>query len=259
MAKDEVLRAAAQRVEDVHQLRLMSVLQGMVHELGTRAAAEALEVDIRTLEGCRERGVLSRRVQQALERRLVAGDGAELVAHRERLGDLEARVAALETGAGPTEGQPFGAARPRRRGRSSGKGETAGGPRAEDTGDGPDPERRQEPSPGVVTLEPVDDEAAVYGAAAPLIAEWRRRMGDRGAGDRIARARNRTRVLELELVLLGDHGLTLPPAREPLHTAERAGELAWRRRALVTVHRERLRREALRWARRVVTLGLWWR
>ena len=259
MAKDEVLRAAAQRVEDVHQLRLMSVLQGMVQELGTRATAEALEVDIRTLEGCRERGVLTRRVQQALERRLVAGDGAELVAHRERLGDLEARVAALEAGAGGMEGQPVGAARPRRRGRSSGTGEAASGPRAGSTDGGTDPGRRQEVSPEVVTLEPVDDEPAVYGAAAPLIAEWRRRMGARGAGDRIERARNRTRVLELELVLLGDHGLTLPPAREPLHPAERAGELAWRRRALVTVHRERLRREALRWARRVVTLGFWWR
>ena len=33
----------------------------------------------------------------------------------------------------------------------------------------------------------------------------------------------------------------------------------WRRRALADLQTERVRRELLRWVRRVLTLGLWWR
>ncbi len=63
--------------------------------------------------------------------------------------------------------------------------------------------------------------------------------------------------MELEIAMIGEYKLTLPPATSPIHPSEREGHLRWRRRALVDIQRERTWRELLRWVRRILTLGLW--
>ena len=65
------------------------------------------------------------------------------------------------------------------------------------------------------------------------------------------------RVLSVELALLEEHGMTLPPETYPLRGFDRNGQLNWRRTALYDTRRARAKRELLRWVRRALTLGLW--
>ena len=65
------------------------------------------------------------------------------------------------------------------------------------------------------------------------------------------------RILELELAMLEERGLTLPPETEPLRGLERNAQLGWRQKALADTRRKLARRRALRRLRRLLTLGLW--
>ena len=112
---------------------------------------------------------------------------------------------------------------------------------------------------GVVTREPHPGEAQSYGAGTPLVEEWRALNGRRGEGTKLARAQVRERIMALEITMIGEHLLTLPPNTEPLHPSERERYLGWRRQELADIRGERRRREALRWLRRFLTLGLWWK
>ncbi len=79
-------------------------------------------------------------------------------------------------------------------------------------------------------LEQQPDQAAAFGQAAALVTEWRElRTGVDPAGSRVDRARAAVRRWELELELLRDFRLTLPPETEPLDDARRADHLrcAW--------------------------------
>ena len=59
--------------------------------------------------------------------------------------------------------------------------------------------------------------------------------------------------------MLEEYGLTLPPETEPLRGFGRYGQINWRRTALEDTRRARVRRRWLRWLRRCLTLGLWWK
>ena len=67
------------------------------------------------------------------------------------------------------------------------------------------------------------------------------------------------RLLGLELAMLEDHGLTLPPEKQPLRGFGRKGQTNWRWKALYDTRVALRKRELLRWVRRVCTLGLWWK
>ena len=113
------------------------------------------------------------------------------------------------------------------------------------------------PDSGVVTLEEQPDEEHAFGPAVEMVAEWRRlRTGGSEGRKRVERARAEERRWELEVVMIGDFGLTLPPETEPLSEARRDDHLGWRAETLRPTRRERVRAE---WLRRVLTLGLWWR
>ena len=112
----------------------------------------------------------------------------------------------------------------------------------------------------MVTTAPGPDEQRVYGAAMPLIAEWR------GLRERMGRARDtleylkaQERVLELEIALADEHRLTLPPDTYPWDGIRRHAELRLRRRVLRRVRRERRWAQLLHWLIRLLTLGLWGR
>lgn len=59
----------------------------------------------------------------------------------------------------------------------------------------------------------------------------------------------------MEIAMLGDFGLTLPPETEPLDASRREDHLRWRKEALSAALAKARR---LRWLRRVLTLGLRW-
>ena len=85
-------------VENVHHMRLMTLLQELVREKGYRGAARVLELDRRTVTTCATTGRLSRRARHALERALQEGVGSAAARQRERNDGLEERVEALEKG-----------------------------------------------------------------------------------------------------------------------------------------------------------------
>ena len=52
--------------------------------------------------------------------------------------------------------------------------------------------------------------------------------------------------MELEIAMIEEHGLTLPPAIIPaMHPSEKSSYLDWRRKTLEDLRRERVRREVL--------------
>ena len=111
--------------------------------------------------------------------------------------------------------------------------------------------------PDLVTREPADDED-VYGEAWELIDEWRTLwVGHSPRGKGLAWVWKRERILEFEVAMLEEHGLTLPPETAPLRGLDRNEQLNWRVRELAKVRRQRARLELLRWVRRMLTLGLW--
>ena len=105
--------------------------------------------------------------------------------------------------------------------------------------------------------EPADDEG-VFGPAWPLIVEWRGLKDSRpDRGSSLSRLVTEERFLSLEMALLEEHGMTLPPETYPLRGLERVSQLNWRKAALYDTRRAREKRELLRRVRRVLTLGLW--
>ena len=61
------------------------------------------------------------------------------------------------------------------------------------------------------------------------------------------------RFLALELALLEEHGMTLPPETYPLRGFERSGQVNWRRTALSDTRRALRKAELLG----RLTFGLW--
>ena len=115
-------------------------------------------------------------------------------------------------------------------------------------------------APELVTEDPADGDAQVYGEAWPLVEEWRRlRTGHPSQGRTLSWLTTEERLLTLELVMMEQHGLTLPPEKEPLRGFGRRDQIAWRREALHDTGKALARIRLLRWVRRVLTLGLWWR
>ena len=277
--KDVFARSRA--VEDMHHLRLMSLLQELERDHGRKKAAALLGVDRRTLDASLDDGVLSRRMRGVLDKALQYGLGSAATEQRDRNDKLEDRVGELETGL-ETLGKEVRANhrasedrdramrdemvqgfRQVERSLAGLKTAAGAGGGTEANGTGAQPGRtsflRRE-FPDLVTLAPADDDEEVFGEAWPLIVEWRGLKATHpNEGATLSWLQTEVRFLALELALLEEHGLTLPPAEFPLRGFDRNGQVNWRRVALSDTRRALRRRELLRKVRRVVTLGLWWK
>ncbi len=266
--------------DSVPELRLMALLHNLVLKHGRMEASEVLGVNYKTLAACMETGRLSGRMADALERLLMAGEAPAAIRDRERMHALEHRVNALESellGGLKENRQAIGAGM--RRLSDEWARATAGIERRLDrweaqwggwTGDeiggaideaaaGPPPPSLTDPSKkGVVYADALPGEAAVYGPAMPAIREWRRLRRDHPDGGRgLEWISVEARLLELEILMLGELGLTLPPETEPVRGFRRTDQVAWRRRALDGALRERAKQGRIRLALRALTLGLW--
>ena len=108
--------------------------------------------------------------------------------------------------------------------------------------------------PDLATLEPAADDEEVFGAAWPLIVQWRKLKGAHpNAGKGLAWLKDEQRLLELELALLEEHGMTLPPEQRPLRGFARSGQVSWRRTALDDTRKAIRRREFWLTVRRWLT------
>ena len=268
-------------VRDMHHLRLMSLLQEQVRDHGRRRAAEILGVDRRTLDASLDQGLLTRRIRGALEKALQSGVGSAAAQQRDRNDLLRDRLGDLE-GLVEEQGNEMRAGRRaaeeairelreeqaqalRKLERALAQLDAAGDAGEEtrlgatETGSltkGTVKLRREYPE--LVTLEPDEDDQGVFGDAWPLIQEWRELKEthpDKGKG--LTWLVTEERFLAVELALLEDQGMTLPPARFPLRGFDRNGQINWRRKALDDTRKALRRRMLLAWARRVLSLGRW--
>ena len=273
-------------VEKLRRLRLSGFLRELVRAEGRMEAAELLGVAYRTLVKAEESGEITGRMGDALERLLRTGGDPDAAQLRERVGALEegtealakelrdglaeirAAVAGVKAGDnedGQTQAQDG----------ENGRADAQTQAGVEDEGEAGRSETRTAPpvaglrpknpftqrrlDPEIVTQGPAEDDAEVYGAAWPLVEEWRRlRTGHPHQGRSLSWLVTEERLLVLELAMLEEHGLTLPPEKQPLRGFGRRGQTNWRWKALHDTRVALRKRELLRWVRRVCTLGLWW-
>ncbi len=127
-------------------------------------------------------------------------------------------------------------------------------------GQQPEPGTKSMPArlhPELVTEDPAPDDEEVYGEAWPLVEEWRRLWAMHvRPGKGLEWLRRNERILELEVALLEEHRLTLPPATFPQRGVWRHGQLSWRWKALGDAQRARAWGEARSWAGRALSAGL---
>lgn len=259
----------SRNVEDLHHLRLMTLLDELVQEKGVTRAARELGVNYRTLAAALETGRLSRRMRGALGSALLEGGGSPAREQRERNDDLAGRLERVEgqvdemgkemTGGladlqgevrelGDQQGEALQRVESRlekMEGGDGAEGPESAGP-VNSRGRSPAPARRD--FPDLATLEVAADDEEVFGDAWPLIQEWRQlreRHPDRGRG--LEWLRDEERLMSVELALLEEHGLTLPPQTYPLRGLDRGAQTGWRRKALEETRRTRRRRERLLW------------
>ena len=272
-------------VENIYHMRLMTLLQELVREKGYKGAARVLEIDQATVTESAKTGQLTRRVRQALERALQEGVGSAAERQRQRNEELEEQVGKLEGEVKGVAGEVEALGKEARRRLSAIEGEVAALRRADPQGTGaghagagPQPagageaqagasgQGRKPPSkpsmrrehPDLATREPAPDDEEIFGEAWPLIVEWRElKDAHPNDGKGLAWLAARERLLVVELALLEEHGMTLPPEKQPLRGLDRSGQVNWRRTALYDTRRALKQQELRRWARRVLTLGLW--
>ena len=273
-------------MEEMPDQRLIALLRELVRQRGVRGAATTLKIDPRTVAASMEGESLSWQVREAMERGLGSEVGTG-PSQREgndsrdqRIEEMERRVEALEkevrsaqeasTAEAWTEvdrrldgfDQAFREMNYRltRLEQVKEKEPEDVEPRASNSGR---EARRVYHSSyfgfGVISKEPHPGEELSYGPGMPLVEEWRRLTKEREVGTKLTQAKTRERIMELEIAMLGEYKLTLPPGSSPLDDFTRGAELDWRERALENIQRERVRRALVRWVRRVCTLGLWWR
>ena len=110
--------------------------------------------------------------------------------------------------------------------------------------------------PDLATLEPAGDDEEVFGEAWPLVKEWRELKDSHpNEGRGLAWLKDEERLLVVELALLEEHGLTLPPEQRPLRGFARRGQVSWRRTALNDAQKARARRELWLTVKRWLTPG----
>ena len=286
MAEKKVNKNGNVGVESERRRELGAMLRDLVKREGQVGTARLLGVDRKTVRRAYDSGQLTEHMAGALERLL--GGGVEVSEENPGEATLEERVERLEEDLAELR-ESVGALRRCREGEGAddrggeeamarcesvlggcqdtasegmatreGKGRASG---AVPSVDGLIARRRRvlrRKDPELVTEQPDEDDPEVYGAAWPLVEEWRcLREGHPFQGKSLSWLVTQERILVLELAMLEEHGLTLPPETQPLRGFGRRGQTSWRHTALNDTREALHRRRILRWVRRVLTLGLW--
>ena len=282
----EHLSTDGSKSQERHE-RLVALLREMVETESRAKVAEALGVSYRTLVRAVDSGRLTARMADALERHLLEVKGSAKAAGGQKqagglqgrveqlegeLAELRTRVGTIQAVAGAVqEDQARTLERWERRlarveaRRGPGNGSAArttpsvkGG--VEGVREPPQVRAPRRPYPQLVTIDPGEGEELIYGEAMPAITEWRetREMHER-VRPRLDKLDARKRMVELEIAIIADHELTLPPAIYPWDRADRRDEVWRRKQSLEDLRVERNRALLWRWVRRVLTLGVWWR
>ena len=280
MNGEELYPEESRSLDGLRHLRLTALLWDMINDEGRVKTAETLGVNYRTLSRAVESGILTGRMGDALERCLLTGGGSAAARQREEMCALKQEVEALKRNVGALEKGMRVSLEAVEVGVKALREEHAQGMRrlerrlaqveagrgAQGAAEATTPATVEKPAVkpawrqyrDLVTLEPEPGEEQVYGDAAPLVVEWRRVRGEfMDPGDRLSRAVAGERMRELEIAMIGEHELTLPPRTYPWDRFDRRDEVRRRTQTLERVRVERARAQLRRWLRRVLTLGLW--
>ena len=269
MVESEPYPASSRSVDSLGEMRLVALLGDMIEAQGKPQAAETLGVSVRTLGRFEESGRLTRILAAALETHLLKGGGSAADRQRRQAADTAERVAELEKalseGLGAVRQEAQRAAGEQARAlaelerRVAALETAAPGLGASGAGGGPagSPvvQRPRRAYDDVVTADAEPGEELVYGdAATAVIVRWREARDALGrTRDALDRLNVRQRRLELEIELIEEHKLTLPPATRPWDWGDRRQEVRRRNEMLdeTIVDRKMLK------LRRFLTLGLW--
>ncbi len=276
--------ASSRSLDSLDEMRLVALLGDMIERQGKPGAAETLGVSVRTLGRFEESRRLTRTVAAALEAHLLKGGGSAADRQRRQAADVAGRVAALEKAlpegleALRQEGQSAVSEQAKALGELERRvaaleavgGSAAAGNGGAPTGGGaaksqpagqsaaaanPVVQRPRRVYPDLVTAEAEPGEELVYGdAATAVIVQWREARDAVGKPrDALDRLNARQRWYELEIELIEQHELTLPPATRSWDWGDRRQEVRRRNEALdeIMVDRKMLR------LRRFLTFGLW--
>ena len=260
MNEQDFYPESSRSLDSLRHMRLLALLRDMIEAEGKVQTAAALGVNYRTLVRHEETGRLTDRMADALEQQDRIDALVERVSalERELRGGLEAVVGEVKAF---REEHARSMRHVERRlvrleaGRSESETPSPTGAETE-----PTKRRYVRPRtyPQLVTLEAEPDEDLVYGDAAPVIVEWRRvRAEFLKTGATLDRTEVQEPMLELELAIVGEHELTLPPASFPWDEFDRRDKVWERTQDLKRVRAERNRALLRRWLRRVLTFGLW--
>ncbi len=267
---------ATRRLDSLRHMRLLALLHDMIDAGDGATTAAALGVSYRTVSRAVRSGTLTDRMASALERHLLLGGGSAAAQQREQVENLEKRVAELERDLG---GRLDAAVREVKSLREeyaramrhverrlvglessrSGSGEPSS------TGQEPDPAEqgyvRPREYPQLVTEEAEPDEERVYGDATPVVVQWRTARDKWRAllksGPALATAEAKMQMLKLEIAIIEEHELTLPPASYPWGREDRRDQARRRMGALDEAEDDRRRALFRRWVRRILTCWLW--
>lgn len=274
---EQVREHGRERVAEMLQIDPRTVSATLKRGVLSRRVRTALERTLGQEEprsrkdesACGQRLEALEREARNLRKATVAGFKALRDGQAQGLERLEARVARLEARleaergqASPPEGESVIGGSPSQVRAQKTVAAAADGPQARQ-----EPERQRDPEPepwtppreypDLVTEEAAPDDEQVYGAAWPLVEEWRRlRAVHRRPGRGLEWLRREERVLELEVAMLDEHRLTLPPATFPKRGVWRHGQLNWRWKALERARRARRRARVRHGLARAAVLGL---
>ena len=270
----ELYPESSRSLDSLRHMRLMALLRDMIDDWGKVKAAKALGVNYRTVSKAVGAGTLTDRMSDALERHLLLGGGSAAAQQRDRVDALVERVDAmekelrggLEAVVGEVKAFREEHARSMRHverrlvrleaGRS---GSVTPSPTGAEGESGPKRRYvRPRTYPQLVTPEAEPDEDLVYGDATPVIVEWRRvRAEFLKTRTTLDRTEVQEPMLEMEIALVGEHELTLPPASFPWDEFDRRDQVWERTQDLKWVRAERNRALLRRWLRRFLTFGQW--
>ena len=265
-------------VERLRQVKLMGFLRELERQEGRVATAALLGVNYKTVARALDEDRVTGRMADALALLLGAGGDTELEMLRRQVRLLAERVAALEERGAAPPVPPFAwEDRDDVPGESEGGGDDdqehssvqpGGGNKGTPVQSPPSappvaglggsrPVRLRRVDPELVTREPAEDDAEVYGDAWPLVKEWRElknRLPVRGGS--LSWLTDYERLLVMELAMLEEHGLTLPPQKQPVRDSlSRRDHTRWRWKALDRTQVAIRKRKLLRWLRRLLTLA----
>lgn len=110
----------------------------------------------------------------------------------------------------------------------------------------------------MVTIEPQAGDAEVYGDAWPPVREWRGlQLSHRYEGAGVNWLESEMKLRQLDIALIGEHGLTLTHDTDPWDSRERKTQVRWRNQTFKRMRKELFWARVMRCIRWRLTANLW--